>query len=77
MNEKIIVGFMVPLTRMYEKPLTSNKAFIIMKLFNMKMVDGSLVTKHLNNFNTITNQLCLLGIKFDDEVRELLLLSSL
>ena len=43
----------------------------------MRMVDGSSVAEHLNSFNTVTNQLASVGIKFDDEIRALLMLSSL
>ncbi|KAK8931243.1 hypothetical protein KSP39_PZI016330 [Platanthera zijinensis] len=43
----------------------------------MKMSDDASVTTHLNSFNTVTNQLSSVDIKFDDEVRALLLLSSL
>ena len=65
------------LTKMYEKPSASNKVFLMKRLFNMRMVDGSSVTEHLNSFNTITNQLASIGINFDDEIRALLMLSSL
>ena len=65
------------LTKMYEKPSASNKVFLMKRLFNMRMVDGSSVAEHLNSFNTVTNQLASVGIKFDDEIRALLMLSSL
>ena len=47
------------------------------RLFNMKMSEGGSVADHLNDFNTLTSQLCSVGVKFDDEVRALLLLCSL
>ena len=47
------------------------------KLFNLKKVEGTPVAQQLNEFNTITNQLSLVEIKFDDEVRALILLASL
>ncbi|PKU66186.1 hypothetical protein MA16_Dca009560 [Dendrobium catenatum] len=47
------------------------------KLFNMKMVDSTSMAEHLNNLNTITSHLCHIGIKFNDKIRNLLLLSSL
>ena len=47
------------------------------KLFNLKMLEGGLVVEHINNFNTIVNQLFLVGIKFDDEICALIMLASL
>ena len=47
------------------------------KLFNPKKVEGTPVAQYLNEFNTITNQLSLLEIEFDDEVRVLIILASL
>lgn len=47
------------------------------RLFNRKTIYGNPIAKHLKNFNLLTNQLCLVDIKFDDIVRSLLLLSSL
>ena len=46
-------------------------------LFNMKMSEGGFVADHLNDFNTVTNQLSSVGVNFDDEVRALLFLCSL
>ena len=46
-------------------------------LFNMKMSEGGFVADHLNDFNTVTNQLSSVGVKFDDEVRDLFFLCSL
>ena len=47
------------------------------KLFNLKMAEGTPVTQHLNEFNTITNQLSSMEIDFDDEIMALILLASL
>ena len=46
-------------------------------LFNMKMLEGGFVADHLNDFNTVTNQLSFVGVNFDDEFRALLFLCSL
>jgi hypothetical protein len=37
----------------------------------------ALVAHHLNEFNTITNQLSLVEIDFDDEIQALIILASL
>jgi hypothetical protein len=47
------------------------------RLFNMKMSEGGFVADHLNEFNTVTNQLSSVKVDFDDEVRALLILCSL
>ena len=47
------------------------------KLFNLKKAEGTPVAQHLNEFNTITNQLSSVETEFDDEVRTLILLASL
>jgi hypothetical protein len=46
-------------------------------LFKMKMSEGGSIVDHLNEFNTVTNQLSYVKVDFDDEVRALLILYSL
>ena len=41
------------------------------------MVEGTPTAHHLNEFNTITNQLSSVEIDFDDEIRALIFLASL
>ena len=65
------------LSSMYEKPLTNNKVYLMKKLFNLKMAEGTSVAQHLNEFNTITNQLSFVEIDFDDEIRAIIVLASL
>ena len=47
------------------------------KLFNLKMAENASVAQHLNEFNTITNQLSSVEIDFDDEIYALIVLASL
>jgi hypothetical protein len=65
------------LAKLYEKPSTSNKVFLMKRLFNMKMSKGGYVADHLNEFNTVTNKLSYVKVDFDDEVRALVILCSL
>ena len=44
---------------------------------NLKMTENASVAQHLNEFNTITNQLSPIEIDFDDEIRALIILASL
>ena len=52
---KTIEELMQTLVKLYEKPSTSNKVFLMKHLFNMKMVEGGSIADHLNEFNTITS----------------------
>ena len=76
-KEKTMVDLINALAKLYEKPSASNKVFLMKHLFNMKMSEGESITDHLNDFNTVTNQLSSIGVNFDDEVRALLILCSL
>ena len=76
-NEKTTADLMKALSDMYEKLSTNNKVHLMKKLFNLKMVENASVTQHLNEFNTITNQLSSAEINFDDEIHALIVLASL
>ena len=76
-KEMTTVGLMTVLSSMYEKPSANNKVHLMKKLFNLKMAESEVVAKHLNEFNTITNQLSFVEIEFDDEIRTLIVLASL
>ena len=62
---------------MVSEPSANNKVYMMKKLFNLKKAESTPLAQHLNEFNTITNQLSTVGIEFDDEVRALILLASL
>lgn len=74
---KTIEDLMSTLAKLYEKPSTLNKVFLMKRLFNLKMVEDGSIEDHLNEFNTIIGQLISVNIKFDEEVRALLILCSL
>jgi hypothetical protein len=76
-KEKIMKELMDALAKLYEKPLASNKLFLMKRLFNMKMSEGGSVADHLNESTTVTNQLSSVKLDFDDEVRDLIILCSL
>ena len=77
LKETTTEGLIKALEKLYEKPSASNKVFLMKRLFNMNMSEGGYVADHLNDFNTITSQLCSIGRNFDDEVRALLFFFSL
>uniref|UniRef100_A0A7N2R0F3 Integrase catalytic domain-containing protein n=1 Tax=Quercus lobata TaxID=97700 RepID=A0A7N2R0F3_QUELO len=77
MKEKTTTDLMKALSGMYEKPSANNKVHLMKKLFNLKMAENASVAQHLNEFNTITNQLSFVEIDFDDEIRAMIVLASL
>jgi hypothetical protein len=77
LKEKTTKDLMDALAKLYEKPSASNKVFLMKILFNIKMSEGGFVVDHLNEFNTVTNQLSSVKVDFDNEVRALLILCSL
>nr|MCH9869693.1 retrotransposon gag domain-containing protein [Serratia marcescens] len=76
-NEKTTAGLMQALSNMYEKPSASNKVYLMRRLFNLKMGEGTSVADHVNEFNVIITQLASVDIMFPDEIKALILLSSL
>jgi hypothetical protein len=76
-KENTTKELMDALAKLYEKPSSSNKVFLMKRLFNMKMSEGGSVADHLNEFNTVTNLLSSVKVDFDDEVGALLILCSL
>ena len=52
-------GLIKALAKLYEKPSTSNKVFLMKRVVNMKMLEGGFAADHLNDFNTVTSQLSL------------------
>ena len=75
-KETTISGFMAALSRMYEKPSASNKVHFIRRLFNLRMTEGASTTQHLKELHIVTIELSFVVIEFDEEIRALILLSS-
>ncbi|MCO5558174.1 hypothetical protein L7F22_011752 [Adiantum nelumboides] len=55
----------------------SNKVFLMKKLMCLSMKEGSNVSSHLNEFNSLYLLLTLKGLNFDDEMKAIFLLCSL
>ena len=55
----------------------SNKVYLMKKLFDMRMKEGTNVTTHLNDFNVIFTQLVSQGLDFGEEVKCIFMLCSL
>ena len=67
-NQNTTMDLMASLAALYEKPSASNKAFLMKRLFNLKMADNDSVVKHLNEFNTNISQLWSMGVTFEDKL---------
>ena len=61
----------------YESKSASNKVYLMKKLFDLRMKEGTNITGHLNEFNIIFLQLTAQGLNFGEEVRCIFLLCSL
>ena len=61
----------------YEKKLSSSKLILIWQLFNMKMKESKPETSHINTFSRVLAKLSSQGLNFKEEIKTLVLLSSL
>ena len=72
-NENTMTNMMQALAKLYKKPSTSNKVFLMKHFFNMKMLKGGSIIDHLIDFKMFTDQLSFVGVNFDDEIRDILI----
>ena len=54
-----------------------NKVYLMWRLFNLQMSEDGSVVDHINEFNMIVSQLSSVEINFEDEIKALILVSSL
>ncbi|GKV38176.1 hypothetical protein SLEP1_g46114 [Rubroshorea leprosula] len=76
-QEKESYKLWTKLEELFERKNALKKASLIRKLVNLKYNEGKNVSEHLNNFQEILNKLVTVKLAIDDEVRALILLSSL
>ncbi|KAJ0078355.1 hypothetical protein Patl1_36722 [Pistacia atlantica] len=76
-QETTTTALMKILSDMCEKPFANNKVHLMKKKINLKMREGAFMTEHMNDFNTLINQLSFVKIDFDEEVHALIFLASL
>ena len=71
-------GFRDRLCSAWESKSASNKVFLMKKFMKLNMKEGSTVSGHLNEFNSLFSQLTSQGFsEFDDELKSIFLLCSL
>jgi hypothetical protein len=61
----------------YEKKVAATKIYLIWRLYNLWMKESDSITAHLNNYEGIISQLSAQGMIIDDELKALLLMTSL
>ena len=76
-EETTTMGVWKKLIANYESKSASNKVYLMKKLFDLCMKEGTNITGHLNEFNIIFLQLTAQGLNFGEEVRCIFLLCSL
>ena len=77
-KKKTTSDLLKALSNMYAKLLSAmNKVYLMRKLFNLRMSEGGSVVDHINEFNMIVSQLSSVEINFEDEIKALILMSSL
>ena len=79
-KEKTTSHLLKALSNMYRKLsalLAMNKVYLMRKLFNLQMSEGGSVASHINRFNMIVSQLSSVEINFEDEIKALILMSTL
>ena len=54
-----------------------NKVYLMHRLFNLQMSENGSISDHINEFNMIVSQLNAVDINFEDEIKALILMSSL
>ena len=61
----------------YEKKVATTKIYLIRCLYNLRMKESDLVQTHLNEYESLSSQISAQGMIIDDELRAMLLMSSL
>jgi hypothetical protein len=61
----------------YEKNVAATKIYLIRRLYNLRMKKSDSITAHLNDYEGIISQLSAQGMTIDEELKALLLMSSL
>ena len=62
---------------LYEQKSAASQVYLLKQLVDLKMKDGTPMSSHLNEFNTIFSQLSAQEVEFEDSVKALFLLITL
>lgn len=67
LGEALVKPLWDKLGTLYQSKSLVNKLFLWKKMYNLRMKDGDLVTKHMNSFNTMVIQLLFVDTKNSNE----------
>ena len=76
-KEKIVADLWAKLEKIYLTKSLANRLYIKRRMLTLKMVEGSSLDDHINEFNQVCDTLETIGEGLDDEGKALLLVSSL
>lgn len=75
--ETNVCALLKKLEAKYEKKNAVNKIFLVKMLVNIKFKEGGPIEDHINEFQSVMNQLATIKMIFENEMQTLLLLSFL
>jgi hypothetical protein len=61
----------------YQNKVTATKIYLIRRLYNLRMKESNSIMAHLNEYEGVISQLSAQGMTMDDELKALLLMSTL
>ena len=76
-SEKTAAGLWTKLEKLYMKKSLTNRILLKRQLYSLRMKEGTMITDHLNTFNTLLVQLESIEVKFESEDKAVTLLCSL
>jgi hypothetical protein len=77
MEENSTSGIWLNLEKRYMSKSLTNKLHLKQKLYGLKMIEGADLRQHINTFKQIISDMLRIDIKFEDEDKAMMLLTSL
>ena len=77
MEENSTAGIWLNLEKRYMSKSLTNKLHLKQKLYGLKMTEGADLRQHINTFKQILSDMLRIDIKFEDEDKAMMLLTSL
>lgn len=76
-KKKIVAGLWVKVESFYMTKSLTNRLYIKKRMFTFRMVEGSSLEEHTDEFNKVCDTLETIDAALDDDEKALLLISSL
>jgi hypothetical protein len=77
MEENLTAGIWLNLEKRYMSKSLTNKLHLKQKFYGLKMTEGADLRQHINTFKQIISDMLRIDIKFEDEDKAMMLLTSL